>query len=47
MRIFALLLGSSLLLIASQSFSQRDGFKAIFDGGTLSGWEGNANQFRV
>ena len=47
MRIFALLLGSSLLLIASQSFSQRDGFKAIFDGETLSGWEGNANQFRV
>jgi hypothetical protein len=41
MRIFALLLGSSLLLIASQSFSQRDGFKAIFDGETLSGWEGN------
>ncbi len=47
MRIFTLLLGSSLLLIASQSFSQRDGFKAIFDGETLSGWEGNANQFRV
>ena len=47
MKTFVFLLGSSLLVTASQSFSQPDGFESIFDGKTLSGWEGNANQFRV
>jgi hypothetical protein len=35
------------LIIGSSALAQEGGFKPLFDGETLSGWEGNEQMFRV
>jgi hypothetical protein len=35
------------LIIGSSAFAQDEGFQPLFDGETLSGWEGNRQMFRV
>jgi len=45
MRSFAFVAG--LCVIAGSTFGAEDGFLPLFDGKTLSGWEGNPQAFRI